>query len=476
MANCIGRGNPLNGSVYVCNLPDGTDENMLAEFFGTIGLLKKDKRTGRPKIWFYRDKVTNEPKGDATITYEDPHAAQAAVDWFNKKDFHGNIIEVYIAEAKNKDDVLYNSGQQMNLVEDPIVVGDFGGQEEDTTDVNGGEGRGRGRVDASGKPWQQDGDWSCPNTSCGNVNFAFRGVCNRCGSARPSGASGSSSAGGGRGRGRGADDSGGRGRPAGAPAGLFGPNDWACPMGRGVVVLMIQEVEDGLLVLQQVFLDQMIGLVQCKELAVKHLILCANINWAKRTKCNICNTNKPGHNEGGVRGGRAGGYKELDEEEIEETRRRRREAEQDDGELYDEFGNLKKKFRAKTQQAEAGQVLPGAGRAGWEKEMAEREAKTGQGIVMTGRAARVGNVMVTPALGIIVVAGAETGKETWKRGVKTGTEIDSEITIMTGAGNMDTSVTEIGTGTVTEIGSTGFTHNTLFFLCGLDCCVLLVPR
>lgn len=41
---------------------------------------------------------------------------------------------------------------------------------------------------------------------------------------------------------------------------------------------------------------------------------------------------------------------------------------QDDGELYDEFGNLKKKFRAKTQQAEAGRTLPGAGRAGWEVE------------------------------------------------------------------------------------------------------------
>ena len=37
---------------------------------------------------------------------------------------------------------------------------------------------------------------------------------------------------------------------------------------------------------------------------------------------------------------------------------------QDDGELYDEFGNLKKKFRAKTQQAEAGRTLLGAGRAG----------------------------------------------------------------------------------------------------------------
>ena len=40
MANYSGKGAPSNGSVYVCNLPDGTDENMLAEYFGTIGLIK----------------------------------------------------------------------------------------------------------------------------------------------------------------------------------------------------------------------------------------------------------------------------------------------------------------------------------------------------------------------------------------------------------------------------------------------------
>ncbi|XP_061342140.1 transcription initiation factor TFIID subunit 15 [Gastrolobium bilobum] len=315
---------PSNGSVYVCNLPYGTDETMLAEYFGTIGLVKKDKRTGRPKIWLYRDKETNEPKGDATVTYEDPHAAVAAVEWFNNKDFHGNIIGVFIAESKNKDDQAYNS------VVEPSVADNVGALEETTRDVDGGSGRGRGQNDTSGKPWQQEGDWLCPNTSCSNVNFAFRGACNRCGSARPAGAAGFAGAGG-RGKGRAGQESGEIGRPGGG--GLFGPNDWPCPM-------------------------------------------CANINWAKRTKCNICNTNKPGHNEGGVRGGRAGGYKELDEEEIEETKRRRREAE-DDGELYDEFGNLKKKFRAKTQQAEAAQVLPGSGRAGWEVEELgiERDAR-----------------------------------------------------------------------------------------------------
>ncbi|XP_056693407.1 transcription initiation factor TFIID subunit 15 isoform X2 [Spinacia oleracea] len=325
MANYLGRGVPANGSIYVCNLPEGTDDNMLAEFFGTIGLIKKDKRTGQPKIWLYHDKVTNEPKGDATITYEDPHAAAAAVEWFNNKEFHGNVIGVFIAQSKNKGDTV-DTGVPVAVpaVEPAAVPGDFGDPLEDAMDLNGGGGRGRGRGDASGKAWQQDGDWMCPNTSCTNVNFAFRGVCNRCGTARPAGASGGA-AGGGRGRGRGTADAGGPARAATGPTtGLFGPNDWSCPM-------------------------------------------CANINWAKRLKCNICNTNKPGISEGGVRGGRAGGYKELDEEELEETKRRRREAE-DDGEMYDEFGNLKKKFRIKPHETDTGKVLPGAGRAGWETE------------------------------------------------------------------------------------------------------------
>lgn len=121
-------------------------------------LFQNDKRTGRPKIWLYRDKTTNEPKGDATVTYEDPHAALAAVEWFNNKDFHGNLIGVSIAESKGKDEQAFNSGG------DPSVAVDFGGLEENSKDINGVAGRGRGRGDASGKTWQQEGDWLCPNT------------------------------------------------------------------------------------------------------------------------------------------------------------------------------------------------------------------------------------------------------------------------------------------------------------------------
>ncbi|KAM0029201.1 hypothetical protein Hdeb2414_s0018g00522991 [Helianthus debilis subsp. tardiflorus] len=81
-------------------------------------------------------------------------------------------------------------------------------------------------------------------------------------------------------------------------------------------------------------------------------------NTLENNRMIFCNTNKPGISEGGVGGGRAGGYRELDEEELEETKRRRWEAEEDDGEMYDEFRNLKKKFR-----------VPGTGRAGSEVEV-----------------------------------------------------------------------------------------------------------
>ncbi|GKE18330.1 transcription initiation factor TFIID subunit 15 isoform X1, partial [Tanacetum coccineum] len=104
--------------------------------------------------------------------------------------------------------------------------------DESGLDMSESGGMGRGRGDASGnappKAWQQDGDWMCPNTSCTNVNFAFRGVCNRCGTARPAGASGGG--GGGLGRGRGGPDAGGGRGAAGGPTGLFGHNDWSCPM------------------------------------------------------------------------------------------------------------------------------------------------------------------------------------------------------------------------------------------------------
>jgi RNA recognition motif-containing protein len=75
----------------------------LIEFFGQIGQIKegKGKDKGKKKVWIYKDKQTGLPKGDATVSYEDPNGAKGAVDWFNNKPFEkGPNIQVSIAERK----------------------------------------------------------------------------------------------------------------------------------------------------------------------------------------------------------------------------------------------------------------------------------------------------------------------------------------------------------------------------------------
>lgn len=41
-----------------------------------------DKKTGKRRIWIYKDKMTGKGKGEATITYDDPPTASSAINWF----------------------------------------------------------------------------------------------------------------------------------------------------------------------------------------------------------------------------------------------------------------------------------------------------------------------------------------------------------------------------------------------------------
>lgn len=50
-------------------------------------------------MWLYRNKLTHQIKGDGTVTYEDPCAADGAIKWFDGKKFQGNTIKVEKADA-----------------------------------------------------------------------------------------------------------------------------------------------------------------------------------------------------------------------------------------------------------------------------------------------------------------------------------------------------------------------------------------
>ncbi|XP_064476456.1 zinc finger Ran-binding domain-containing protein 2-like isoform X3 [Ornithodoros turicata] len=145
------------------------------------------------------------------------------------------------------------------------------------------------RSSKDGKKFRMnDGDWVCPDPQCANVNFARRTSCNRCGKDKielPSKRK--------------------LGHEIGKAAaeksrGLFSADDWQC--GR-----------------------------------------CGNVNWARRSTCNMCNAPKFGEVE--ERTGLGGGYNERENVEYIER-------EESDGE-YDDFGRRKKKQRRDSEDSGA---------------------------------------------------------------------------------------------------------------------------
>ncbi|KAJ9534993.1 hypothetical protein QJQ45_029647, partial [Haematococcus lacustris] len=93
---------PSTDMVYVAGLPQNVTESDIAEYFGSIGVLKVDKKTGKKKIWLYRDKDTGALKGDGTVTYEDPFSASSAVEWFNNKDWKAVVVAAVSPDDKQQ--------------------------------------------------------------------------------------------------------------------------------------------------------------------------------------------------------------------------------------------------------------------------------------------------------------------------------------------------------------------------------------
>lgn len=106
-------------------------------------MIQNDKRTGKPKIWMYKDKNTGKNKGEATVTYDDQNAARSAIDWFDGKEFKGNTIKVQIAQHKSS----WQGGRG----------GGRGGSDRGGGGGRGGGGRGGGGYGGGGGGRDRDG-------------------------------------------------------------------------------------------------------------------------------------------------------------------------------------------------------------------------------------------------------------------------------------------------------------------------------
>lgn len=139
-------------------------------------------------VRLYRDKITQKLTGDAIVAFEEQHAAEAAVEWINNTELNGNIVSVSVSEGAE----FLNLVAPPSSIENPTThvepgyatdsyfAGDAGGcgvkcegvlgDARGPVDLDGG--KRKGRVD--GKSWQQDGDWSCPNSRsvfCSGAEF-----------------------------------------------------------------------------------------------------------------------------------------------------------------------------------------------------------------------------------------------------------------------------------------------------------------
>jgi len=83
----------IENQVFVTSLDPNNCPTVeeIKERFGSIGIIKMDKKIRQPRIKVWAD------KGCASITYEDPSAASAAISWFNGKEFKGATIGVEFA-------------------------------------------------------------------------------------------------------------------------------------------------------------------------------------------------------------------------------------------------------------------------------------------------------------------------------------------------------------------------------------------
>jgi len=80
--------------IFVEGLPPLSKIPELVQYFSTVGEIKIDRDSKKPRVWLYTDKVTGQQTGEATITYKNPYTQKLALSTYHLQQYQGKTIMV----------------------------------------------------------------------------------------------------------------------------------------------------------------------------------------------------------------------------------------------------------------------------------------------------------------------------------------------------------------------------------------------
>ena len=83
---------PSQVQIFVEGLPPNVKLPDVVDYFSTVGKIKLDRETRKPRVWLYHDKQTGEPTGEVTVTYNDHETQKRALDTYNEQHFMDRFL------------------------------------------------------------------------------------------------------------------------------------------------------------------------------------------------------------------------------------------------------------------------------------------------------------------------------------------------------------------------------------------------
>ena len=83
---------PSQVQVFVEGLPLNVQIKDVVRYFSTVGRIKLDRESRSPRVWLYKNKVTGELTGEATITYVNRETQNLALESYNGRLFMNRYL------------------------------------------------------------------------------------------------------------------------------------------------------------------------------------------------------------------------------------------------------------------------------------------------------------------------------------------------------------------------------------------------